>query len=166
MNPVKIYRSGLVRRWHQNPEMSQFDQNDAAHQWGCAMLLLILHPSPSNDLLIYVLTHDVGEIDAGDLANPSKNRQPQLSEMLREFESRSRAETLGVRLETRQHLKDYADDWLWLVDKLEAVLFMLTFHPQLAQSRGWPGHIEEVIEKAVELKCSQTVRELIEGVQL
>ena len=165
MNPVKIYRSGLVRRWHQNPGMSQFGQNDAAHQWGCAMLLLILNRSPSNDLLIYVLTHDVGEIDAGDLANPTKNRNPELTEMLRQFEDQSRAETLG-ELETRQHLEDYADDWLWLVDKLEAVLFMLTFHPRLAASHGWPDHIKEVRAKAVELDCLERVDQLIEGCSL
>ncbi len=162
MKPVKIYRSGLVRRWHQNPEMSQFNQNNAAHQWSCAMLLLILHPDPPMNLLVYVLTHDVGEIDAGDLANPSKNRNSELTRMLNEFETHSRHKTLGEKLSPV--ISSDEKEWFWLVDKLEAILFMLTFQPQLQGSRGWPGQIQAVTKKAEELGCFESVIELIGGV--
>ena len=130
------------------------------------MLLLILHPSPSHDLLVFTLTHDVGEIDAGDLANPTKNRNPELTEMLRQFEEASRAETLGDRLETYRHVKDHADEWLYLVDKLEAVLFTITHHPNLTKSRGWPDQIDMCFSLAEELGCGDTVRELIRGCRL
>jgi len=159
MKPLKFWRSGLVRRWHQNPEMSQFYQTNGAHQWGVVTLLLILFPEATRDEIIAAHTHDVGEIDAGDLANPKKLKNPELTGMLDEFEKRSRKETIG------QHLTCYfSEERLHLCDKLEAYLYMKTFNPRLADRDGWPEQLQRMKELATKLNCREKFEELITGV--
>lgn len=67
-NALKLMRSGGVKRWHQNPDMNGCGENNAEHQWSVTMLVLIMEPEASRNLIIAALTHDVGEIDVGDLA--------------------------------------------------------------------------------------------------
>lgn len=164
MNHVKFYRSGFVQRYHQNPEMSPFGQNNAAHQWGVCALLLILFPDVSRSLLIAALTHDVGEIDAGDLANPTKERNPDLANMHRDFESGCRFNIIGEPLfDQTVPFHDEAER-LWLCDKLEAVLFTATFRPELICKRGWPEQIEQLKHMSSKLGCRKSLEALLKGV--
>ena len=164
MNAVKFYRSGFVQRYHQNPEMSPFGQNNGAHQWGVCTLLLILFPDVSRSLLINALTHDVGELDAGDLSKWTKEQNPELAKMHRDFESGCRFNIIGEPLFDHSIPFHAEADRLWLCDKLEAVLFTATFKPDLITKRGWSEQIEQLRHMASKLGCRKSFDALLKGV--
>lgn len=166
MKPFKFYRSGLVRRWHQNPEMSQFGQNNAAHQWGVVTLVLIMFPNASRELIIAAHTHDVGELDAGDLASPKKELYPEVYEQLQGVEELSRLETLGKNIFHSAYLSDMEKGRLHLCDKLEAALFMLTFNPQSIKNDRWDKQFENMRKMSVRLGCVEKYDELLSNFEV
>jgi hypothetical protein len=118
MNTYEIWRSGLVRRWHANPDMAHTGQTNAQHQWGCAVLALALFPDDPLTLRAALL-HDVGEVGVGDLASPAKKANPALLQLLNVAEADNMAR-LGVelvqdaRIRQRLHLVDRLEAWLWV----------------------------------------------------
>lgn len=162
MNPIKIYRSGFVQRYHQNPEMAKYGQTNAAHQWGVAMLIKILEPNASPTLLMFALTHDVGEIDVGDLAEPFKRENPEFADRHEILENFHRRKTLGDVV-TPDKLTIHESELFGLCDKLEAILFVGTVEPELLKKRGWPEMIDDVLRTARTLGCGITVEMLIES---
>lgn len=156
---IAAYRSGFVQRYHANPDMARFGQTLAAHQWGVAMLIRLLHPNPSAKLISAALTHDVGEMVAGDLALPFKQPHPALAEMHAAIEKDARDAITGFELALG------ADDKLWLkmCDALEAFLFTSFHAPALIaqpdwQDMGWDirycsisigGDVEKLIDELV-----------------
>lgn len=74
-NFLKLYEAGSVKRWHTWPTLK--DQDLAAHSWGVAMILHQIDPyNPS--LMVYALTHDLHEVDGGDIPYNAKKRFPAL----------------------------------------------------------------------------------------
>lgn len=60
-----VRQGGRVERCHTIPHSGSY--NNAAHQWGVAMLLWELFPDDFERLVIFALTHDVGEAWVGDI---------------------------------------------------------------------------------------------------
>lgn len=161
MDCVAIYRAGLVKRWHQNPELSPVGQDNAAHQWGVAMLVLMLNPDPSPALIRGALTHDVGELRCGDLSGPFKQQYKDFANEHAEIETRLRTEMLG-ELEPDLTLIDQM--WLNFCDRFEAILHAKFHRPDLMAIRGWPEAIEQAHDNARDLNCHDKVMTLLEGV--
>ena len=61
---INIRAGGSVQRCHTNPHIGSY--NNAAHQWGVAMLLWELWPEDFPRLAVYCLTHDTPERWTGD----------------------------------------------------------------------------------------------------
>lgn len=162
MNHVKLYKSGFVQRWHQNPNMAHFGQTDAAHQWGVAALLLMLNPDASKQLIIACLTHDVGELDAGDLSGPFKQEYPELANQHAAIERKHRKAILGsiekLALNEKEHL------WLDLCDRLEAALFVAQKSPHTLAKQGWPESLKKIGKMATVLECGEQVQALLKAV--
>lgn len=157
---LKLYRSGMVQRYHQNPETARLGQTNAAHQWGCAALLLSLHPAVPQGLLTFVLTHDVGELDAGDLSGPFKRANPDFAERHEAIETMHRHETLGHHKSVEFTLTTRDLLWWKLVDRLEACLFTLTHLPHVAARRKWKEQHQWCIDTSKKLQCDQLVENL------
>lgn len=162
MNIVKAYRSGLVQRYHQNPDLARLGQTNSAHQWGVCLFVTSLHPNPSKELIQAALTHDVGEIDVGDLSGPFKRREVEFAEQHRVLETHAREAILGGDFDLTE------DDHRWLdfCDKLEACCFVLLHRPDVAQWRGWPEMIEGIrkMSRGFGQNCSQKVNQLLDHV--
>lgn len=158
---LKLWRSGLVQRWHQNPEMAPTGQTNGHHQWGCASLLLHLNPMVSQNLLIFILTHDVGELDAGDLAGPFKREHPEFTERHEGVETMYRHDTLGGALVRDHHLSDRDLLWWRMVDRLEALLYVITYRPDLSVKRQWDKCENFVIKTSRELGVEDGIYKLI-----
>jgi 5'-deoxynucleotidase YfbR-like HD superfamily hydrolase len=125
-NIEKLLDSGHVRRWHQHPVMSKHAENLAEHQWKVAMFTLWLDPEVSRAELIDALTHDVGELGAGDLSPITK---AQMQHEHAEIEARSRTEMVrNTVLDTSARE---------LADKLAAWDFMTRHEPSLRWTDDW-----------------------------
>lgn len=151
---MKLYRSGMVQRYHSNPDLARFGQTNAAHQWGVAALILKLHPHPSRDLIVAALLHDVGELDTGDLASPFKRKYPEIAESHSAVEYVHRDETIGQPF---PNLDDTETDWLRMCDSLEAFLFVKNHRPGILDSYGWPESLQEIHEIARRLNVYHKV---------
>jgi 5'-deoxynucleotidase YfbR-like HD superfamily hydrolase len=158
----KLYRSGLVQRYHSNPDLARFGQTNAQHQWGVAVLVLALHPRPSKNLIIAAVLHDVGEIDAGDLSRPFKREHPEFAAAHRSIEESFRDETIGVNLASSfGGLTPTEKDWLKLCDNLESYLFALTFNRSVTETQHWIDYQELILSSAENLGCFESVKELL-----
>ena len=163
MNTYKLWRSGQVMRWHQNPEIAVYQQNNAAHQWGCVALLLHLHPDPSIALIRFMITHDVGELDAGDMAGPAKRSRPAFMKIHEALETECRHKTLGPHLAGSEHsLNDEELQWSVMIDRLEAFLFVSMHRPDRLNCDGWGKTEKFVRDNAAVLGCEFSVHDLIE----
>lgn len=125
-NIEMILDSGHVRRWHQHPIMSKHAENLAEHQWKVAMFTLWLDPDVSRAELIDALTHDVGELGAGDLAPSTKS---QIQHEHAEIEARSRHEMVRICVMDTSARE--------LADKLAAWDFMMRNEPSLRRTDEW-----------------------------
>lgn len=111
----QVYSSGKVRRWHTHPLLSQ---TQADHSWGVAMILLLLHPHPSADLLKEALMHDMHELVTGDVPSQCKSASYRTLEEGQKSLFRERNGLPVVNLSE----EDAA--WLKMADVLEAQLFL------------------------------------------
>jgi len=131
MKIKQIWRSGLVRRWHSNPDMASTVQTNAHHQWGCAVLAMHLF-ADDLDLLRSAILHDVAEVDIGDVSGLAKSKDSDLKTAMDVAEDKN-AERLGV---------DYiASDRLKLIDMLDAYLWVKHHKPEILTGDGWPEQI-------------------------
>lgn len=69
-----LYSCGGTRRYHNRPKLNQ---NVREHSWGVALIISILHPNPSQNLLKAALFHDLHENKYSDLLAPLKNDFPE-----------------------------------------------------------------------------------------
>jgi len=127
-----IYRSGRVMRWHQNPDMVDTHQTNAAHQWGVAVFILEEHPNPSKELIRAALYHDTGELIVGDLSWTFKAAHPETAEAHRKLEKQARID-MGTDFE----LTPQETAWLKWADRVEAYEWMMAHHPELADEPDW-----------------------------
>lgn len=155
---AEVYRSGLVVRYHNNPELSWFRQNNGAHTWGVVTLLLLLHPNPTVALLAAAQMHDVGEYVACDLSGPFKRKNPALAKAHAELERLARIEMTDGRFEIASE-----SDAMWInfCDKLEALLHTKVHRPDVAETRGWPEQEVYLLNFAARLGIEADVIRLL-----
>ena len=131
-----IYRAGLTRRWHSNPDLCHVTDSVAEHSGRCARLLCALHPRPSAALLRAALTHDDGEAapGPGDVSGPVKRAYPELSARLDKLEAAARVSLWGPDpdLTTEDRV------WLAFVDRLDAYIVARHYAPHILDRDGWP----------------------------
>lgn len=157
---ARLYLSGSVRRYHANAAIAAFGQTNADHQCRATQLLLALHPEASPALIYATLHHDVGEFVAGDLPQPFKAASPEIARAHAEIEGAMARDILGRPM---PYLTKFEVDWLKLVDRLEAICFVLFNAPaEHARARsGWEGDVNRVLEAADLLGCRSQVWRLI-----
>jgi 5'-deoxynucleotidase YfbR-like HD superfamily hydrolase len=148
MKIYKIWLSGLVRRWHSNPDVVHTAQTNAQHQWGCAILAIHLFPD-NHRLLIDAITHDVAEMGVGDVAGPAKWRDPVLRAAIEAAESAN-----FLELELIEPMKTQE---LSLIDRLEAYLWAERHAPHTMLGDGWPECLEDIKSLARHLRVYEKV---------
>lgn len=148
------FRSGQVARYHCNPEMSRFRQTNADHQWGVAIVIWELHPNPSRNLLYAAMTHDGGEMRAGDISYPVKQANPEHAANHAALEMRERRK-LGFH---DIKLTEEEGKYLHLADRLESFLYM-RLH---GEERQWSSkHVRGLMELAHDLGLGSKVLDII-----
>jgi hypothetical protein len=122
------YLSGKVRRFHTTHGV---EQTLADHQWGAAIFLLRRHPSPSRDLLLAALTHDMPELITGDFPGPAKRAFPELAKQV------VISEETAARLMRLPEVSLTKEEGLWLklADFYECLQFAVLCVPEPFRSR-------------------------------
>lgn len=115
---VQLLDCGQVTRYHTEPIPTR--QNNAEHQWGVAVILMMI-TKPSYALLCAALTHDMAERKAGDMPAPFKWSNPEVRVMLDAFEH-SISKEYGTDIWEAQ-LTVEEKKLLKLADYLEAATF-------------------------------------------
>lgn len=158
---VRLYVSGEVNRWHQNPAMARIGQSIADHAGRCVQLLLILHPRPSPALVRHVALHDVGELDAGDLSLRFKEAEPEIAAVHAAFEAGRRQAICGLD----DYLTPLERAWAKLIDRVEAAAYVLLTNPREAEriASGWSNDRAAAIRAAEELGVNDQVARLFAG---
>ena len=148
MSIARIYRTGFVQRYAQNPQMAWTGQTLGHHQWGVAMLMFELFPDEVNLALIWeALYHDAGEMGTCDASYPAKKRYPKMAEAIAEAEAAERADmNIG-----QAELTDREIAALKLCDRLESYLFAKVRTPWVLTGDDWPELRLEIERRAFEL---------------
>ncbi|NBW16169.1 MAG: hypothetical protein EBR82_50120 [Caulobacteraceae bacterium] len=154
-----IYAAGAVRRWHANPDMADCVQTIADHQGRCVQLLALLHPAPSADLLIMAAFHDQAERWVGDLPGPFKRAHRAVAEAHAAIEARILRSILHIQISQTDQ------QWLGLVDRLEAYAFMAFTRPRLTFRPDWRAVKSAILDSAAELGCAVEVGAMIDDLQ-
>ena len=154
---MNLFLSGFVQRYHAHPTMARYGQTNGHHQWGVAMLSLMLHPRPTRDLLVGALTHDAGELLTGDLPHPFKMLLPEMAKMVARVEKDETADMLGWVPD----LSDEDEMWIALCDRLESILFVRETEPRLLERADWRSLVTQAIGKAARLRVEDQVREML-----
>lgn len=141
MNGKELWLSGLVRRWHSNPDLAYTAQTNGHHQWSCAVLALYLWPDDT-ELLLACLLHDVGEMRVGDVPAPVKAENPALKELIDHIEHQQLMR-MGVSIEHSERLK--------FIDRLEAYLWAMHHQPKLRYDDEWYGPLVWLADTAKEM---------------
>lgn len=76
--------AGCVLRYHTWPHVRS--QSNAEHSWQVARLLLAIWPDAPRNVIVYCLTHDVGEVGTGDAPFPIKRDNPDLKKIMDRIE--------------------------------------------------------------------------------
>lgn len=157
-NILKAWVAGFVRRWHSNIHLVDTTDYDSGHQQRCTIMLLLFWPDASRASIIDTLTHDQGEVDAGDVSHPTKRKHPPLREILQLIEDESiRGQGFPVgevdELElARRKFLDLLDSYVW----------MLRHKPQLRAKVEWEEQREQLQKQACDLGVYNRLNELLE----
>lgn len=118
INLVKAHReAGDVRRMHTVPVVT--DPSVCRHSWNMAILLWLLHPKPTFELVMKALTHDNAERWIGDTPSPAKYKiNPGIKEELDIAEAQVN-ELIGCEFD----LSEEDARWVRAVDLLEFLMF-------------------------------------------
>ena len=90
MNVNKVLESGLVERYHSNPNVP--NQTNAEHQWKVVVLLKHFYPNQKTHVYLAAATHDAAELVTGDSPSPAKRMQPALKILLDAMEDEIESE--------------------------------------------------------------------------
>ena len=149
-----LYACHSVRRWHANPCHALRDSGDTtgAHAARCVSLLLHLYPAAPRELIIATLHHDAHEADLGDVpANaPSVVRDGHAIA--------ARAWDAEARLPC---LKDLGAQWVKLVDRLDAYLWVRDVAPYVLASPEWQSHKGSLLAMARRLNVGAEVEGML-----
>lgn len=141
---ARAYEGSFVRRYACHPRLGDIGQSVGQHSHGVALILLMLHPSPSRGLLVEAIAHDLAERLAGDLPRPFKQRHTHFANQHRDLEARIRADMLPPRL-SPSDLSANDLQWLHAADALECHLFAAVKAPAVAMSALWLGELEQIV---------------------
>jgi len=156
MNP-DLYQTGFVQRWHTHTLLARLGQTLGHHQWGVATIIGQLHPEPSAGLILAALWHDVGEKVSGDMPYGAKRGNPSLSHALKQVEEVAHLVLTGVFFVHN----DEDEMWISMADRLEAYLYVQTFHPHLLNTDEWRECMDDVMRMAEKLGVYDGVLNLI-----
>ncbi len=132
-NILKAWNAGMVKRWHCNPQLCDSNDYDSGHQQRCTILLLLFWPDATREQIIDMLTHDQGEIDAGDMSYVVKRKHPEFSSQLQVIEVES-IQNQGLPVFVLDP-EDYAKrKWL---DMLDSYMWMLRNKPTMRHKKEW-----------------------------
>lgn len=137
MNIEMIFNAGRVRRWHSDPDMSWTDDYNDGHQGRVARLLLALHPNPCVLLIAAALTHDDGELVAGDMGAVAKRAYPDARAALQVIEDRTTCEMWGIPETPTNCLSPDNLEWLKFADRLDGYMWMMRKASHLAKQADW-----------------------------
>ncbi len=132
----QVYASGKVRRWHTHPSLTQ---TIADHSWGVAVILGLIHPKPTVELLMEALLHDAHEIVSGDTPSPAKDANSRDWEDKIERDFRAQHNLPAPILSYEDH------SWLKLADMIEAKMFLELSSAQDKMSMAAIQRIEKII---------------------
>ena len=82
----KRLKGGDVLRYHTRPEVAE-KQDVAAHSWRSLVLLTTLWPDASKNSILFVLYHDVAELEIGDVPATTKWKYKDLAKTLTVIEN-------------------------------------------------------------------------------
>lgn len=146
-----LLRSGHVRRWHQNPDMCDCGEKNAQHQWETTLIALTIEPTLTAAEIIHALTHDAGEMRAGDLSFDFKRDNPLIASAHGEYEH-------GCRLELVRGLgpiRATAINVIKAADILAARHTMLRHEPWLRHRSEWKAQAREAIKMLDHEQCKR-----------
>jgi HD domain-containing protein len=113
------YNAGQVRRWHARTHVIR-QETIASHTWSVVMLILLLHPNPSKELIYAAMVHDVPEFVTGDIPRWFKDY-----EGVRNLISAAEEGILSkYALWHEQDLVPEDLDWLKAADLFDAWMFL------------------------------------------
>lgn len=124
------YLAGKVKRWHTCVGM---EQTNADHSHGVIMVIALLHPNPSANLLKAAAAHDLGEFVVGDMPSPAK-RDPIIASRIKQLEYEAR-HAMGI---PDWPLTEEEQRWLAFADAYETFMF-ITY---VAQNGPAVSHIQ------------------------
>lgn len=154
----RLYRSGFVQRYSQNPDMAWTGQTLGHHQWGVAILLLQLFGEEVNMVVVWeALHHDTGEMGAADVSYPAKKKYPEMAQAVADAEINERID-MGV---SEAWMMAREVDMLKLCDRLESLLFAAVRTPWVLSGDGWPELRADVQEMAERLNVGDEVAALL-----
>lgn len=159
-NLQSIFNAGRVRRWHSNPDMSWTDDYNDGHQGRVARIILALHPHPSTFLLSAALTHDDGELAAGDMCHDAKRENPELRAMIQKVEDAGTCNIWGISATPCSRLLPDEREWLKFADQLDSYMWMMYRKPALSMQTDWIAQYERLREFAIKHEIWDTVRKI------
>jgi 5'-deoxynucleotidase YfbR-like HD superfamily hydrolase len=154
----RLYRTGHVQRYAQNPEMAWTGQSLGHHQWGVAVLLLSLFPDEANPAVVWeALHHDTGEMGSAEASYPAKQKYSEMAAAISDAEWNERFE-MGV---PDAVLTARESDMLSLCDRLESLLYARVRTPWVLSGDGWPELRSSVVGLAWKLGVGAEVEGLL-----
>jgi 5'-deoxynucleotidase YfbR-like HD superfamily hydrolase len=137
---LEMRAAGYVTRYHTLRHLGS--QNDAEHSAQALVLLMMLHPNPSKNLIWAVLCHDMAELYAGDSPAPALRLNDKFREGYHEVEATTFRNVFPSANAAITTLTAEELNWLKAVDRLELVLWcrdqieMGNTHAAPVESRG------------------------------
>lgn len=160
-NAYRAWKASFTRRWHSNYDLCDTLDYVSGHQQRVALLMLALKPDVSRVALIHAITHDQGEMAAGDWSRLLKKGMP-----LEVYEHHKAAEdeeiaaqfgsipNLTVRETDLLRLCDWLDAWLWMMRNARHLYARVDWQVQkadtlaLADRLGLDEEVEALIHEA------------------
>lgn len=120
-----LYKGGGTRRYHNRPELNQ---NVSQHSFGVVLIVSVLHPNPSPELLKAALFHDLSEQKYGDLLSPLKTDFPEAKELDRKCHELFWQNLEGIDF---PELTEEEKLWLDYADVYECCLFSQNINEEI-----------------------------------
>ena len=137
-----LWRAMHLNRWHKNPDLRNINDDVMAHSARMGVLALRLWPG-DQALACACLTHDLGEMAAGDMCGAFKRDNPELQALLELAEAAAVA-AMGFAPAP-------ADPRLDMLDKLDAYLTAQLHAPHIMDRPDWV-FAREALERKI-LAC-------------
>lgn len=135
ITPPDCWLAGFVARWHSGhsaPWLARSGDTTGWHGARMAALALRIWPDASRSLIAACITHDLGEIAAGDVPADAKRRDETLRATLDRLEEAA-LDAMGLRFglcaQDRRRLK--------FLDRLDAYLWAQHNAPSLLTRQDW-----------------------------